>query len=520
MERFSVTLFFLLLLKTISVEAQSNARIYNFETLRPDTDITIHQVDPVDFPKVKLVASVSRGGLLLSDLTSENFRVRENDAEQTPIKVFVQGKPVSAVLLLDISASMGESVGEVKNAAITFLQTLDEKDRLEILTFHEEVETVYPMGNDFAKAAQAVATIRARGKSALYDGVYRSIDTLRRASGQRAVVIISNGVDDDGKGRQLSNRNFDEILMLGITEEIPLFTVGVGFDINAGILQTLAGTTGADYVTAFTRAELESLYARTVRQSPSQFCVEYTSLKPTEKGERKVQLDLVTFPGELNHAMVPRQVCSYKVPVADKWPKGLPVYQKADEINIGKRNEENAFSFQAPEGIDNFLDSYRKKIRDSEWSIRSETNTENRSLLKAYKGRSEMSVLVEEEEGKSRVSVEYSLPVSQPVWVKQDDANQIIAADGRDVIVTGDGGVIIVSGGCGKLTLTGSRNQVQCDTVKEVEVTGSRNVIILGSLGNGTIGGEGNDLAWGSGLERLKPVVKSTGATNLVRRLE
>ncbi|MDF1756118.1 MAG: DUF3060 domain-containing protein [Verrucomicrobiales bacterium] len=106
------------------------------------------------------------------------------------------------------------------------------------------------------------------------------------------------------------------------------------------------------------------------------------------------------------------------------------------------------------------------------------------------------------------------------VKISEDSPNRIIDAGGKDVEITGNDGVIVISGGCGKLTLKGRNNQVQCDTVKKIEITGDENTLILGSMGGGVIRGSGNDLSWGSGFDGLSPIVESFGEDNTMMRLE
>ncbi len=107
-----------------------------------------------------------------------------------------------------------------------------------------------------------------------------------------------------------------------------------------------------------------------------------------------------------------------------------------------------------------------------------------------------------------------------PINVKADSANRIIEAKGRDVVITGNQGVFVITGGCGILTLNGGKNQIQCDSVAQIEITGDGNILILGSIGGGRIRGSGNNLSWGRGLDGFSPIVESFGTNNSMKRLE
>lgn len=110
------------------------------------TRITINQIEVAEFPRVKLFASLTRSGVPLGGLTEENFRVRENGVDQVPIRVVAEKDAISTVLLLDVSGSMKGAIDDVKVAAIEFLKRLDSDDRVQVITFHERIDTIFPLG--------------------------------------------------------------------------------------------------------------------------------------------------------------------------------------------------------------------------------------------------------------------------------------------------------------------------------------------------------------------------------------
>jgi Protein of unknown function (DUF3060) len=107
-----------------------------------------------------------------------------------------------------------------------------------------------------------------------------------------------------------------------------------------------------------------------------------------------------------------------------------------------------------------------------------------------------------------------------PIKISEEKANRIIEAQGRDVVLTGSEGVFVITGGCGRLTLNGEKNQIQCDSVAQIEVVGDGNTLILGSVGGGRIQGSGNNLSWGRGVDGFSPIVESFGTNNSMKRLE
>lgn len=373
------------------------------------------------------------------------------------------------------------------------------------------------------------------------------------------MIVLSDGVDDDGRGRQLSKRDLDEPLMLGIQTNIPIYTIGLGSKMDAGILRTFAGTTGAEYVNAPTKEELEELYTRIGRTLSNQYAIEYTSSEPLNNGVREVKLDYVV-PSRKPYA-APRpvmgengQVLSYQAPILDdealgrlarlagvddyarsnqikplekfiqelpkQWPEVIPVYPSATGIELEEKEETSVCRFESAEEVDSFVVSYGQILKDGEWNLYSQSKAGEVSMIKAVKGQSEMTVGIEAKGDDSLVNIEYSVPTDKPIIITKDEVNQIIAAEGRDVIVSGSDGVIIVSGGCGTLTIEGQRNRLQCDRVQEIRITGNQNQVISGAVGQGDVSGNDNRVSWGSGFDGRDAEFEATGEGNSISRLE
>ncbi len=541
--------------------AQDNSLLESLKIpfLPEGAKVSINQVETTDFPRVKLYTSVTRGGMPLTGLTADNFRVRENNTDQGPIKVMVERDQISAVVLLDVSGSMKGSIEATKQAAIGFLKTLRKGDKVQIITFHEWVETIFPLGDDFAAAERAINQIRHRGDTALYDGIWSAVTAIRDIPGRRAVIVLSDGVDDDGYGNQLSKRGLDEPLMLGIQTNIPIYTIGLGSKMDAGILKTFAGTTGAEYVNAPTKEELDELYAKIGQKLSSQYAIEYTTSRPLEGGLREVKLDYVVPSRKPYAAPDPvfdeaGRVISYKAPelsdqemgrlarmagvdeyaklnqiqplekfikeIPVEWPEEIPAYDAATDVKREDKENKKGFSFKAPEKAEDFIKSYKGLLNEDDWQIFNQSNAGNLAFIKAYRGEAELTIGVLGQDDSSQVNIEYRLPKAQPIVIDQNNANQIVEANGRDVIITGADGVFIISGGCGKLSLSGGQNQVQVDTVNSLEILGDKNTIILTTLGESTISGNENEVAWSEGIDDQEPKIETSGEGNRITKLE
>jgi hypothetical protein len=146
------------------------------------------------------------------------------------------------------------------------------------------------MSTNRETARRAIDSIRARGDTALYDALWESVTVLQARPGRKAVVLLSDGVDDNGKGKQLSKHSIDDVLRLARDVSVPLYAIGVGNEIDEALLASIAQGTGALYFLAPQAAELETLYAKIAEQLSGQYLISYVSNRPKNGSSHQVQI--------------------------------------------------------------------------------------------------------------------------------------------------------------------------------------------------------------------------------------
>ena len=253
--------------------------------------IQINQVDTSEFPRVNIFLSVSKDGRPLKNLAAKDFRIREDEVDQEPITVNPQLSPLSVVLTVDTSGSMNKSMGKVKEAAKLFLETLKDNDEVSVLGFARSVKNLKDFTSDKSSVEKTIDALYARGDTALYDAIYQSLENLKKRSGRKAVIVLSDGVDDDGRGGQLSSHNIEEALELASSTNIPVFTIGLGTEMDESLLKKVATTSGATYNNAPSVAELGDLYMRLGDELSGQYHVYYDSNLPGDGSIHRVSIN-------------------------------------------------------------------------------------------------------------------------------------------------------------------------------------------------------------------------------------
>jgi VWFA-related protein len=169
----------------------------------------------VDVEVVNVLCTVhDRQGALVRDLKQENFKVFE-DGRPQQIRYFAQDAdmPLTVALLLDVSGSVRWFVEEEKHAAATFLeQVLRPDDHALLVGFSSTIVLWQDLTSSVPRMASALQRLRSvpfRGLPALglpmpstllYEAVQKTAeDKLKAVSGRKAMVIISDGLDNGSR---------------------------------------------------------------------------------------------------------------------------------------------------------------------------------------------------------------------------------------------------------------------------------------------------------------------------------
>ncbi len=288
-------LFLLALLSALQVRAQDASAANPAADSRvrvgaAGNQVIINEINTQNYPRVRIFATVLENGALKKGLTARDFRVREDEVDQEPLTVEPQLPPLSVVITLDTSGSMKKRLVQAQAAAVQFLGLLGAGDSAQVISFARQVTVQTPMSSSREAAETAIQATTARGDTALYDALYESIRLAGARPGRRAVVLLSDGVDDDGTGRPLSKRTVPEVLALARQVNVPVYCVGLGSELDEAVLTEIAARSGAQYFNAPEPTELASLYSRIGEQLSGQYAISYTSNLPADGTPHRVQL--------------------------------------------------------------------------------------------------------------------------------------------------------------------------------------------------------------------------------------
>jgi hypothetical protein len=171
-----------------------------------ETQLSATEIDPKDVIKVEtnlvsLNVSVfnSKLRMFVGSLTKDDFRVLDNNQEQTVTYFASTDVPFDLVLLIDLSGSTKDKRDLIKKSTLRFIQAARPGDKLAIVTFSDTPTVIAPLTLDRAQLAGSVNNMKGEGGSRVWDAVKFTLDNVigpKSMERRRAVVLISDGVDN------------------------------------------------------------------------------------------------------------------------------------------------------------------------------------------------------------------------------------------------------------------------------------------------------------------------------------
>ena len=228
-------------------------------------------------------------GRLSTDLSRNDFVVLDN-GKPAAIEVFSSDEqPITAALMLDMSASMDDRLVRVRDAASRLVDAIGPVDRLRIGTFGSEISLSPWLTGDKQLLARILREeLWPGGSTPLWNAIGAGMKSLARETGRRTIVVVTDGVDTTG-GTQLSvaTRATNELFML----------YGVGME-GKGLspaLVNLIAQTGGGYFSLTRKDDLGAAFARLALELRHQYLVGFV---PNELDEKVHTLSVqVTRPG-------------------------------------------------------------------------------------------------------------------------------------------------------------------------------------------------------------------------------
>src|SRR2546423_11497516 len=138
---------------------------------------------------------MDRNGRYIANLHKEDFHIYEDGVEQNLAYFASVEKPFTVALMLDVSGSTQYEMAQIREAADTFVSRLRFNDRMMAITFDGKINLLADVA-DVRSIRQSKLHIPAvTDGTVLYDAVEFALKRMAGFSGSKAIVLMTDGVD-------------------------------------------------------------------------------------------------------------------------------------------------------------------------------------------------------------------------------------------------------------------------------------------------------------------------------------
>ena len=257
---------------------------FSSKTQTEEAAIRITQIDTSNFPQVTVYVAITDVNGEPVGLDPARIRLMENEVEIPVNQIEGAGEidPLTTLLVMDISESM-LYVGKLeaaKSAAVVFVNQLRPSDRIGLLTFNNLINYVQPITEDRKLILSAIDDLQAEEETAMYDALSEAISILSEVGGRKAIVALTDGLDN------LSQATPDSVLEGIGPAGLSISTIGLGDPdqvfgditrLDEEALTYLAENAGGTYGFANDQESLTELYQNYAIAFKSEYQLTYTS---------------------------------------------------------------------------------------------------------------------------------------------------------------------------------------------------------------------------------------------------
>jgi len=261
-------------------------------------DVTINYIEAVRVPEIPpydvhaYVTVSDAEGVPIPGIDAANFTVLEDAKEMTITEVAKAVDSIAVILVLDTSDSMRVPdasgrvpIEEAKKAAVDFIFSLADQDKVAVFSFNEEATLEIDFTTDHGAAINAVNRLTTEPKwTCLYNAAFEAVKKAAEIpEGRRAIVLLTDGKDQsDSKFTPCSKVRLEDVKAKAAEINVPIYTIGLGNEVYLDPqakqdLESLAERTGGQSLFTPTSGELGELFKILANQLKNQYVIKYRS---------------------------------------------------------------------------------------------------------------------------------------------------------------------------------------------------------------------------------------------------
>jgi VWFA-related protein len=248
-------------------------------------------------PTIEFSATAVEPGAAVA-LGAADLTVTEDGVAQRVESFQEANAPISIVLAMDASGSIKPALQAVKDAALSFVGALRADDPLALVQFSDDVVFAHDFSTKRQLSLDAIAAHRALGGTALWDALHGSMALLQRQEGRRAVVVVTDGRDENNPGTGPgSTHTVADALARAQESDTTVYAIGIGPRVDRDALQRIADISGGAAYFPDDVSTLSEQYQRIIEDLRRRYLLTYTSTNSKRDGAWREVAITATQPG-------------------------------------------------------------------------------------------------------------------------------------------------------------------------------------------------------------------------------
>jgi Ca-activated chloride channel homolog len=200
--------------------------------------------------------------------------------------------PLSVAMVLDCSGSMRHNMRFLQEAAIAFVNKLEDMDSALVVSFNESIKGSAEFTGDTGRLEQFIDGLEPWGGTSLYDAIHYGLGRVKDQPGRKAVIVFSDGADTTSSMKE------QEVIDYARSVEATVYSVGIRGESGLvarsprGFLRKVAQETGGQYYFPDKVAEMIKIFQAISDELHNHYLLAYTPQRPPDGTWREIEVRL------------------------------------------------------------------------------------------------------------------------------------------------------------------------------------------------------------------------------------
>ncbi len=258
---------------------------------RARSAISIGFVDTERFERISAKVQISSDYINSVAELKSALRVYDCGAQITEFTLDKVNYTGSNILLCcDVSGSMSDSIGDLRDAVETFITEQNPDEKLAVVTFNSEIVDTKGFGASDEELLELAEGMRAGGGTDMFSAVVNSLWDFPNRRGENNVLILMTDGQDGGMH---SSEEIDEkIGRLAREKGIIIYTIGLGTSVDTDYLTTIAESGSGSFVYVSASDSLNGFYDMLHEQVYNQYQLTYQAADTMTLRGRTLEVSL------------------------------------------------------------------------------------------------------------------------------------------------------------------------------------------------------------------------------------